>query len=164
MEIPLYNQDKVTENSNLFDFYRHYITKFSKSQQKLSGGKNMFKCKKCGAVFNSCDTFMERYYPTVLPVSGHKHCPECKSDRVGLYEGKFCACCGIRIEEWQEYCSPDCERLAKILKEREEKRKKLVRSFELSLAVREVEDYNRTHGTRLSYGEYFAKKGQGLLQ
>lgn len=124
----------------------------------------MFKCKKCGAVFNSCDTFMERYYPTVLPVSGHKHCPECKSDRVGLYEGKFCACCGIRIEEWQEYCSPDCERLAKILKEREEKRKKLVRSFELSLAVREVEDYNRTHGTRLSYGEYFAKKGQGLLQ
>ncbi len=124
----------------------------------------MYKCKKCDAVFNYCDIFMERFYPNVLPSAVRKHCPSCKSDRVTLYDGKYCACCGVAIDEWQEYCSAECEHTAKILREREEKRKRLVRSLEISVAVREVENYNREHGTRLSYGEYFAKKGQGLLQ
>ncbi len=124
----------------------------------------MYKCKKCGAVFNCYDIFMERYYPSVMPSVPAKHCPSCKSEKVTVYDGKYCACCGIVIDEWQEYCSAECEHTAKLLQEREEKRKRLVRSFEISLAVREVEDYNREHGTRLSYGEYFAKKGQGLLQ
>jgi hypothetical protein len=51
------------------------------------------------------------------------------------------------------------ERLFARQREQEEKRKK----SPLYKAVAEVDDYNKLHGCTLSYGQYYALKGAGML-
>jgi hypothetical protein len=51
------------------------------------------------------------------------------------------------------------EKLYARQKEQEEKRKR----SPLYKAVTEVDDYNKLHGCTLSYGQYYALKGAGML-
>lgn len=123
----------------------------------------MYKCKKCETVFNYCDMFESRLYPTVAKGAVKQLCPACNSEDVFYYEGTYCGCCGMPIAPNLDYCSDSCRRMAAELYEREERRRKIIQGFELTAAIREVDDYNKANGTRLSYGKYFSLKGEGKI-
>lgn len=123
----------------------------------------MYKCKKCETVFNYCDMFDSRLYPNVPYGTARQFCPTCKSTEVSHYDGTYCGCCGMPISHNLDYCSDSCRKMAAELYEREERRRKIIQDFELSAAIREVDDYNRENGTRLSYGKYFSLKGEGKI-
>ncbi len=57
-----------------------------------------------------------------------------------------------------DYCSSSCKKRGEYLFETEKIRKKELFESPLYKAVREIEKYNKTHGTHLSYGQYFARK------
>ena len=123
----------------------------------------MYKCKKCETVFNYCDMFDSRLFPNVPYGTERQFCPTCKSTEVSHYDGTYCGCCGMPISHTLDYCSDACRKMAAELYEREERRRKIIQDFELSAAIREVDDYNRENGTRLSYGKYFSLKGEGKI-
>jgi len=82
-------------------------------------------------------------------------CPLCFSRNIIKRPPRFCKYCGARLYTEGDYCNKRCERLAHEVWERERKRKRDWLASPLYSAIKEVEEYNKTHGTALSYGQYF---------
>ena len=77
-----------------------------------------------------------------------------KGQVVNTYK-HVCSVCGVRFtstSRHSEYCSAECSEYG-----REQKRRayRKSRSLEPLLSIcREIDAYNKEHGTRLSYGQY----------
>lgn len=73
----------------------------------------------------------------------------------------ICKVCGARFtstSRHSEYCSTECSEYG-----REQKRQSLRRSQSLEPLLkicREIDAYNKEHGTRLSYGQYVSGRRQ----
>ena len=123
----------------------------------------MYRCTDCKRDFERPLTLGERHNLSSPPYENIVCCPYCLGERIVEWGNFYCHCCGRRVAPEQEYCSDDCRRLYERLTRLEKMRNRIIHNFELNKAVREVDEYNRLNKKRLSYGEYFYKKGMGML-
>lgn len=121
----------------------------------------MYHCSACGREFLYAKVYFE---PTPIGSERLLLCPFCDSMDFHEKKGDYCSYCGRHVPHpGAGYCSDSCrsagEKLYARQKEQEEKRK----NSPLYKAVAEVDRYNRIHGCTLSYGQYYALKGAGML-
>lgn len=116
----------------------------------------MYKCKDCEKEFETPRKIFEKHGLTAAPYEEIRVCPFCSSHLFSKVEKRYCHYCGARVRGSKDYCSPECERKGiKAYAAQAERKKRLARD-PIMLAVREVAEYNKATGKRLSYGEYFA--------
>ena len=121
----------------------------------------MYECKDCKAEFETPVIDYETRDERCRPVT---YCPKCMSLNISYIESYYCAFCGaVRVAKGEVYCSDSCRRFGEEIERRMAERRAKIKDFEVTKAVAEVEEYNRTHGTKYSYGQYFALKGMGEL-
>lgn len=114
----------------------------------------MYYCKDCKKEFKIPKVINETHFmPSGEEV--YRVCPICLSKNVIKKPPRFCKYCGARLYVKGDYCNKTCERRAKEVWERERRRKRDWLASALYSAIKEVENYNKEHGTNLSYGQYF---------
>ncbi len=123
----------------------------------------MYFCTDCKKNFFDPKVYFERHAFLPPPYEKHIVCPYCESENIIFLKARHCKCCGARLpyKNSGDYCDDACrkrgERLWKTQKERREKRNE----SPIYKTVRALVEYNKTHGTHLSYGQFEAilKKG-----
>lgn len=123
----------------------------------------MYRCLDCGLEFEYVEVVFETHGLSSPPYERIKLCPGCHSDNYKELKQLYCGCCGIRIPSGSDYCGEECRRIGELMRKREMARQKQFESAGLSIALREVDRYNKEHGTRYSYGQYFSLKEQGCI-
>lgn len=123
----------------------------------------MYKCHNCNEHFTTPEVYTERYNLDTPPYDKISKCPACGSVNFEVLKPTYCANCGVPIAEGESYCSDICRKLGEAARERERECRRIVHDFDVSRAIREVDAYNKKHGTNYSYGRYFALKGMGKL-
>lgn len=117
----------------------------------------MYVCIDCGLKFENPLTLKEKHNLDTPPYESLYLCPRCKSTNLKLSEIKYCRCCGARLKgEQTHYCSSACKQKGERLWRKELRHKKQLYDCDLFKLVREVDEYNQKHKTRLSYGQYVA--------
>ena len=123
----------------------------------------MFICNKCGLSFETPAISYITHGLDTPPYESVVRCSSCLSTDIEFKAKSYCGFCGLEIKEGEKYCNSYCEKMGEEYFRREEERRKQIAEFDVSKAIAEVEEYNRTHGTNYSYGRYFALKGLGEL-
>ena len=123
----------------------------------------MFKCKSCEKTFDAPKLRYITHGLDTPPYEAVSLCPLCGSSEIERQSKSYCYFCGLEAPEGQRYCSGYCKKQGEPYRIRAERRDKEIKSFRISKGLAEVEEYNRAHNTRLSYGQYFALKGLGKL-
>ena len=123
----------------------------------------MYYCTDCEKEFEYVEIVFETHGLSSPPFERIKRCPFCHSVNIEECESKHCKFCGSRLKEKGEYCSARCKKAGEIYYAAQQKRKNEFLGSPVAEAVREVEQYNRAHNTKYSYGEYFAKKESDKL-
>lgn len=118
----------------------------------------MYNCKDCGREFLYPRKVIERHGLAHGPFEEIRLCPFCSSDNFEREEPSYCRYCGARVKRGEEYCSPACEKKGREAWARQARLKEKYNQDPLVLATREVAEYNKRTGKRLSYGEYFSGK------
>ena len=121
----------------------------------------MYQCKNCNEEFSLpvVDYFVHRDLNRTV-----SYCPYCMSENISKIEVFYCAFCGGNaVAADQKYCSDTCKRLGEMAEKLKIKKQKAVQEFNIDAAIKEVDAYNKAHGTSYSYGQYFALKGIGGL-
>ena len=118
----------------------------------------MYNCKDCGREFLYPKKATEHHGLRLGPYEQIRLCPFCNSDNFIKEEPSYCRYCGARVKKGEEYCSPACEKKGREAWDREAQLKESRNHDPLILAIREVAEYNKKTGKRLSYGEYFSGK------
>lgn len=115
----------------------------------------MYVCKECGYEFTAPVKTFERHGLDTPPFETVYVCPCCKSTDYKKQNSTYCRCCGAKIiNRESDYCCDECEIRGKKSWAKEKKRKRFLYDSELYQKVREIEKYNKTHATKLSYGQY----------
>ena len=123
----------------------------------------MYRCLDCKGEFCFVKIDVERHGLDTPPFARRSLCPYCESDNIIYDTEPHCRYCGSRLREKKDYCSADCRRRDYICRQMDEKRRKYLADSPLTAAIKEVESYNKEHGTRLTYGQYFALKDGGYI-
>lgn len=118
----------------------------------------MYNCKDCGKEFLYPKKTAERHGLKSPPYEEIRLCPFCNSGNFEREEASYCRYCGARVKKGTEYCSAACEKKGREAWARQALKKEKYIHDPLVIAVREVEEYNKRTGKRLSYGEYFSGK------
>lgn len=120
----------------------------------------MYYCTDCKKKFFDPKIYFERHGLDSPPYEKIMLCPYCESEDIAYIEARHCKCCGARLsyDNKGDYCNKACETRGKRLFELEAKRRKLRLVSPLYAAVRAVEEYNKEHGTNLSYGTYYGTR------
>ena len=119
----------------------------------------MYCCKDCGFEFLYADTKTERHNLDGVPFEKINVCPNCKGTNYEKVKKAHCRYCGRRISEEKDgYCNDYCKERGEILWEQQAKRRRMYEQSSLFGIVREIEEYNRTHKKKITYGEYIALK------
>lgn len=117
----------------------------------------MYRCQDCGKKFTNLNYIEERHNLDTPPYEKTGVCPFCSSQRVFPEERRYCRCCGYLLPDGaEEYCNSDCRQRGLKLWNEERRRYRRASRSPISQTVREVENYNKEHGTSLSYGQYVA--------
>lgn len=117
----------------------------------------MYRCKDCGKNFHTPKIITERHNLEQPPYEKRFVCPECQSGEITENVNRYCRCCGAILRDGaEEYCDRFCRRRGQKLWENERRRYRRYNLSPLSKTVAQVDEYNRTHGTHLSYGQYVA--------
>ncbi len=119
----------------------------------------MYACKDCKKTFKKYKTVTETHSLPDTPFEEIPACPFCGGRQIMILEVQHCKCCGARMYGKKDYCSEACRRRGEYLYALERKRRAAWLQHPLYLAIKEVEEYNRKTGRKLSYGQYFALKG-----
>lgn len=117
----------------------------------------MYICTDCGRKFEKLDVIFERHYIDFPPFEGVAVCPFCKSTNVKEEKIKRCHYCGIRLVDKQDFCSKECREMGTHLWQIEQRRRRKNTTHPLNIMIREVEQYNREHGTCYTYGQYISR-------
>ncbi len=123
----------------------------------------MYRCQDCEKSFRYVEVVFEKHDLNSPPYERIKRCPFCKSLNYRSYRECYCGCCGAPTEDGREYCNDSCKRVGEALKEAEKKKQQFIRNFDVSRAIKEVDEYNRRNKTKYSYGQYFNMKESGQL-
>lgn len=121
----------------------------------------MYHCSACGREFEYAKVYFE---PRPIGNERLLLCPFC--DSMDFYEkrGDHCSFCGRKVSlPGRRYCSASCKNAGEKMFERQREQQERRKSSPLYGAVTEVDSYNRTHGCTLSYGQYYALKGAGII-
>jgi predicted nucleic acid-binding Zn ribbon protein len=124
----------------------------------------MYICLECGCEFENPKKLTETHSLPNPPYEKIYVCPNCNSTDIESKKILHCHCCGAKILNGdREYCSEACRIKGEKLWLKESKRKNLLYTSPLYSIVRETEEYNKSHNTKYSYGQYVAfvkyKKG-----
>ena len=123
----------------------------------------MYRCTDCKGEFDFLKIVFGTHGLDTPPYEKLKLCPYCGSSEYERRENMHCKFCGRRLKEAGEYCSKECEKAGRRYYEREQENCRIFKSSPVAMAVMEVADYNRAHGTKYSYGKYFSLKEAGLI-
>ena len=118
----------------------------------------MYCCTDCKKEFEYVEIVFETHGMETPPFERIKRCPFCHSTDILERESRHCKFCGSRLKENGEYCSSRCKKAGEIYYAAQQKRKTEFLGSPVAQAIREVEEYNKIHGTKYSYGQYFALK------
>lgn len=147
------------------------VTKFSKRSLSLKiilhiivivnyyfqGDDDMYECQDCGHIFEVAAKVTERHGLDTPPFEEYGVCPACSSQFFRKAEVPHCRCCGARLPAGiTEYCNETCRKRGTELRMLEEARMNQRRTDPLHVLVRQIDEYNRIHNTRYSYGQYVA--------
>lgn len=124
----------------------------------------MYHCTDCGAKFLYAEVVYETLGLDTPPYKRILRCPACHSDEIEEKEEYHCNFCGAKLREKGKYCSDRCREAGERYYAAEAKNREIFSSSPLAAAVREVDEYNKTHGTKYSYGQYFMLKDTGGLK
>lgn len=124
----------------------------------------MYRCTDCKSKFEYPEIVCESLEMKEPPYRRLIRCPFCKSGEIEKEEVYHCQNCGVRLPDKGKYCSAACRQTGERLYAEQMKRRGEFLASPVALAVKEVEEYNKTHGTRYSYGEYFMRKYKGELK
>ncbi len=117
----------------------------------------MYFCKSCNRKFKNPLTETETHKLASPPFEAFSLCPFCKSTDFEEIAVSHCRCCGARIiNKPNGFCSDKCRNQFEKLHRAEYKRKKELGDSPIYLLLREVDAYNKKHGTKYSYGQYVA--------
>ena len=120
----------------------------------------MYNCKDCGYEFLTAEVKTERHRLDCEPFEKIVVCPNCKSTSIEKAKVRHCKYCGRRLaDNNMEYCNSYCKEKGLFLWEQQAKRKKKYEKSSLVSVVREIEKYNQTHKTKITYGKYVALIG-----
>lgn len=123
----------------------------------------MYCCTDCKKEFEYVEIVFETHGLDTPPYERLRRCPFCHSVNIEECESRHCKFCGSRLKDNTDYCSARCKKAGEIYYAAQQKRKREFLNSPVADAVREVEEYNKTHGTKYSYGQYFAKKESDKL-
>lgn len=117
----------------------------------------MYTCKNCGCEFENAKIVYQSHGLLNPPYEEIFVCPDCESTNFENKKVTHCRCCGAKLlNNEKKYCSDKCEKLGIALRQKEQKRKKEYLESPICRLVKEVENYNKTHRTNYSYGQYVA--------
>ena len=117
----------------------------------------MYYCKNCGFEFEEPEKTYETHIFSDTPFEVLYLCPNCRSSNFREKNITHCRCCGSRLPAGCiEYCSESCRQKGEKLWKNELKRRRKDMCDPLNIIVRECSDYNKTHNTDYSYGQYVA--------
>ena len=123
----------------------------------------MYHCTDCGMEFEFVEVVFETHGLDTPPYERIKRCPFCRSRNFEEVKNAHCRVCGSKLREEGEYCSERCRRQGEEYFAREQKNRIKFTTSPIASAVREVSEYNRTHGAKYSYGQYFTLKEAGMI-
>ena len=123
----------------------------------------MYRCTDCGMEFEFAEIFFETHGLSTPPYERIKRGPHCHSAKFLESESLHCNFCGAKLTKEGKYCSERCRKAGEIYYAEQEKRRAIFIGSPVAAAVREVEEYNKKHGTKYSYGQYFMLKDSGGL-
>lgn len=123
----------------------------------------MYRCQDCEKEFLYVEVVFERHNLDTPPFERVKLCPYCHSNNFSEMTEYFCMSCGSKLRDKTEFCSPACRKRGMEILKREEQRRDFLKNSPIMRSLKEVEEYNKAHGTKYSYGVYFALKSKGEL-
>lgn len=117
----------------------------------------MYKCYDCNGEFEFPEKIIEKHSLDNSPYEKIYVCPFCRSANFKVKDNTHCRCCGAKLSDCaSEYCSIDCKNKGRILWKNELKRRKDILINPINIIIRELENYNKSHDTNYSYGQYVA--------
>lgn len=123
----------------------------------------MYRCTDCKMEFDFVEVVFETHGLSTPPYERIKRCPFCKSSDFEEIKNMHCRFCGSKLRHAGDYCSERCKKAGEKYFAAERENRRIFENSPIAAAVREVAEYNRTHGTKYSYGKYFALKGENKL-
>lgn len=123
----------------------------------------MYRCTDCEKEFEFVKVVFETHRLDTPPFERQKLCPFCGSSDFIPLINTHCRFCGVKLRDEKEYCSDKCRQAGIKYYELERKNRKLFSESPVAKAVLEVSEYNKTHGTKYSYGKYFSLKEAGKI-
>ena len=119
--------------------------------------KFMYYCNNYENKFEKPKRTFETHGLSSPPFEVFYLCPFCDSTNFKEVETKYCRCCGARIKNSATgYCSTECKKTGEKLRLAEYKKTKQLAESPLIMLIREVDNYNKIHKTKYSYGQYVA--------
>lgn len=121
----------------------------------------MYYCSDCRMEFEFAKVYFE---PTPKGSEKLLLCPYCSGMNYSEKRGNYCSYCGRPTGvSVRRYCSESCRKLGEKMFEREKEQEEIRKNSPLYRAVNEVDTYNKYHDCKLSYGQYYALKGAGMI-
>lgn len=122
----------------------------------------MYYCQDCKKEFEFVEVVFQRHGLDNPPFERLKLCPFCHSDNFKELTGTHCRYCGSKLSIKGDYCSIYCRKIGEKLWEKETNEKFERKKSLLQLTLQEIDSYNKSHKTRLSYGQYIELKKENL--
>ncbi|MBE6769798.1 MAG: hypothetical protein E7548_03480 [Ruminococcaceae bacterium] len=123
----------------------------------------MFVCKNCYTSFVAPKTEIERHGKTEPPYEEFHCCPNCESRSFYETAGGYCRSCGRKIAAGKEYCNETCRKQGEALWAKQRAAREAQKNDPMQVLIRKTEEYNKKHGTRLSYGQFTAYLEAGVI-
>lgn len=123
----------------------------------------MYRCTDCERLFEYSEVVFEGHGLDTPPYERRRRCPFCHSGSFVEIKEKRCRFCGAKMHGEGDFCSKACRTEGERYYLAQQERRRLFSESPIAAAVREVAAYNKTYGTKYSYGKYFSLKEAGLI-
>lgn len=117
----------------------------------------MYECQDCRHIFDVAKRIVDKHELDTPPYEEHGVCPSCGSSYYHKIAVLHCRCCGARLSPGKsEYCNDSCRKRGIELRKIEQIQRRVRQTAPIEVLVRQIDEYNRLHNTRYSYGQYVA--------
>ena len=114
----------------------------------------MYYCTDCGRKFEEPNI---AYIKQPYSMEEIVYCPNCYSENIREEDARYCRCCGKKLKDKKRwYCSEECKKRGELLWKIQRERKRREKGSSLIKLSVKIEEYNKAHGTTLSYGFFVA--------
>ena len=117
----------------------------------------MYECQDCGHIFEFTVLSIEKHGLDTPPFEKFGKCPVCSSGFFREIKRAHCRCCGARLPLGRiDYCDEYCRKRGNELWKREALRRTKHNTDPLTILLKQIDEYNKLHSTRYSYGQFVA--------